>query len=669
MNKKPFSIRLIATSFLLIAFCYSLRRAYKSLFYWLPAYLFILITGCSLQPGAIILKSPDDNLQFELKVEADLTYLINWKNDPLILPSTLGFQFNNGISLTHKIKIKGIKESVYNELWQPVYGEQANYEDHYKETLIQLSSAAIDNFSLRVRAYNAGIAFRYEFNESEPLIVDHELTAFTFTKNPTVWASKQAQSEIVKQKLSDLSAVSERPLLVEIETDVFIALCEAGLVDFARMKFEKDTSTANTLQAHLEKGREDVENKGLTQGITVPADDYQTPWRLIMVGRSPAEILQNNYILLNLNEENKIPNTSWIKPGKVIREVTLTTTGGLACVDFAKKHNLQFVEFDAGWYGNEYDTASDASTVTVDPNRSKGPLDLPQVIAYAKKQGIGIILYVNRRALEKQLDELLPLYESWGVAGLKYGFVNVGPQEWTIWLHEAVRKAAKYNLMVDVHDEYRPTGYARTYPNLMTQEGIRGDEESPPNDMVINTIFTRMIAGAGDQTNCYFADRVTKKMGSHATQMAKSICIYSPWQFLYWYDRPIGSPSKQGGAGNVEGYIQEIPDLAFYDQLPTVWDDTKIIDGYPGKLAVIARKSGEIWFLGAIAGDEPHNLRITLSFLEKDKKYSADIYADDESLTTSTKLKIQEREVTSHSIFEQQILAQNGLAVIFSPLN
>ncbi|MFT7162645.1 MAG: alpha-glucosidase, partial [Bacteroidia bacterium] len=358
----------------------------------------------------------------------------------------------------------------------------------------------------------------------------------------------------------------------------------------------------------------------------------------------------------------------WIKPGKVIREVTLTTIGGMACVDFAAKHNLQFVEFDAGWYGNEYAEASDATTITVDPKRSPGPLELKKVIDYAKGKGIGVVLYVNRRSLEKQLDEVLPMLQSWGVAGIKYGFVNVGPQEWTDWLHDAVRKAADHQLMIDTHDEYRPTGYSRTYPNFMTQEGIRGDEESATNDMVINTIFTRMIAGAGDQTNCYFAERVSEKMGSHASQMAKAICIYSPWQFVYWYDRPVGSPVKKGGAGGSVPVISEIPDLSFYDALPTVWDDTKVLDGYPGELAVIARKSGGNWFLGAITGTKEHALSVPLDFLDSGVKYKATIYSHDQSLDTYTKVKIEEIEVTNQSVLEQSILKQNGLAVRFSKI-
>ena len=262
---------------------------------------------------------------------------------------------------------------------------------------------------------------------------------------------------------------------------------------------------------------------------------------------------------------------------------------------------------------------------------------------------------------------ILPLYQSWGIAGVKYGFVNVGSQHWTKWLHEAVQKAADHRLMVDIHDEYRPTGYSRTYPNLMTQEGIRGDEESPDNAMVLNTLFTRMLAGAGDHTNCYMASRVDEKMGSHASQLAKAICIYSPWQFLFWYDRPHGSPSRRGGAGGAEGFIPEIDDLQFYDQVPTVWDESKVLDGYPGQFAIVARKSGATWFVGCLTGNEEKSIEFSLNFLDEGTNYTAQVFSDDSSLSSVTNVKIEEVEVNSHTVFQQEIFAMNGLAMIIKP--
>ena len=383
-----------------------------------------------------------------------------------------------------------------------------------------------------------------------------------------------------------------------------------------------------------------------------------------MAGNSAGELLENNYLLLNLNAPNAIKNSDWIKPGKVIREVTLTTDGGIACVDFAVKHNLQYIEFDAGWYGNEYDDASDATTITVDPNRSKGPLDLKQVIKYAESKGIGVILYVNRRALEKQLDEVLPLLKSWGVKGIKYGFVNVGPQEWTSWLHEAVRKAADHGLMIDIHDEYRPTGYSRTYPNLMTQEGIRGDEESPDNTMVLKTLFTRMLAGAGDHTNCYFAERVDSKMGSHASQLAKAVMIYSPWQFLYWYDRPENSPGAHKGAGNSTNFILEVPELTFFDQMPTVWDDTKVLSGYPGEYAVVARRSEDTWFIGALNGMQERDSEISFDFLDQNQEYTATIFTDDEEVKTHSRVALETRNLTSKDVMNFKLGKHKGMAMV-----
>jgi alpha-glucosidase len=641
-------------------------------------WIFILalsITGCKKNIDKVELISPDGSYIFKLDVKDDFAYSIYWNDMPIIEKSALGFKLNDGTILPGDVTLVNIEKASNNTSWKPVYGEKSEYTDHYNEFVVHLKSTGWQGaLALRVRAYNEGVAFRYEINSNGDLQIDNELTEFTYPVDANVWVSTAAQSEIKKYRLSELSFIAERPLLAELSDSVFTAIGEAALVDFARMRYEKHESKSNTLLAALSKevvasDEADKSNENTKyHPVVVPGGGYNTPWRYVMAGKTTAQILQNNYLLLNLNEANKITNTSFIKPGKVIREVTLTTQGGIACVDFAEKHNLQFVEFDAGWYGNEYDDASDATTVTVDPNRSPGPLELQKVIDYANEKGIGIILYVNRRALEKQLDEVLPLLKSWGVAGLKYGFVNVGPQKWTNWLHEAIRKAAEHKLMVDVHDEYRPTGYSRTYPNLMTQEGIRGDEESTPNDVVINTIFTRMIAGAGDQTNCYFASRVTEKMGSHASQMAKVICIYSPWQFLYWYDRPQGSPSKTGGAGGAEGAIPEIDDLQFFDDVPTVWDDTKIIEGYPGKYVSIARKNGDKWFLGSIAGNEEYKLSLKLDFLDENTTYKATAFSDDKSLNTRTNVRIEDMEVNSNTVFEKNILKQNGLAVIFTPV-
>ena len=288
------------------------------------------------------------------------------------------------------------------------------------------------------------------------------------------------------------------------------------------------------------------------------------------------------------------------------------------------------------------------------------------MIRYADERGIGIILYVNRRALERQLDEILPLYRQWGVKGVKYGFVHVGSQPWTAWLHEAVRKAAEHQLMVDIHDEYRPTGYSRTYPNLMTQEGIAGDETSPTNELTLTILFTRMLAGAADNTICYYDQRVDRN-ASHAYQLAKAVCLYSPWQFLYWYDRPPPAPPDKGGAGNARSVIGDEPELEFFDRVPTVWDDTRVLHGQIGQYAVIARRRGAEWFLGGMNSGQARTLDVPLSFLRPGRRYVAHVYSDDPAVPTRTHVKIERLPVDASSVLKFTMSAQGGQAVRLTP--
>lgn len=623
--------------------------------------ILILFTFFSCQQNNLItVDSPDSKTQITFGINELLEsyYSVSYEDEIIIQPSYLGFQIENGAAIGKNLKIVSTLESEVNQSWVPTYGERSEIKDNYRQLIIHLKETVSPEreFEITFKVYNEGVAFNYTFlpqTEMESLLIQQELTEFNFSKNYDCWASERAQSEISKRQINSLEKPAERPLVIEAGAN-FVALGEAKLIDFARMKFlsgEKE----NSLHAEL---------LGEAK-INLP---YTTPWRTIMIGKSAGELLENNFMLENLNTACAIKDVSWIKPGKVIREVTLSTQGGKACVDFAAENNFQFVEFDAGWYGNEYDDASDATTITVDPKRSPGPLEILEIVDYAKSKNIGIILYVNRRALEKQLDEVLALFEEWGIAGVKYGFVNVGPQEWTSWLHEAIKKAADHKLMVDIHDEYRPTGFSRTYPNLMTQEGIRGDEESPSNEHSLITVFTRMLAGAADNTNCYYAPRVQEKMGGNVSQLAKAVMIYSPWQFLYWYDRPQGSPGKKGGAGGNKGFIMNHPELEFYKNMPCVWDETKVPEGEIGQFATITRRSGKDWFLGSLTGEKAHTLNLKTDFLETGKKYEAAIYSFDPDSESSTKVKIDTKAVNSKSVLEFKIEANSGLAIHFSEI-
>ena len=618
-----------------------------------------MLFSCS-DKNKVFLYSPDKKtkLNFEIDESSQTVYSIEYNDSVIVKKSTLGFQLEGDVISEKNLEIAEFSKTSFNNTWKPVYGERAEINNRYNQLQIYLKekSSAGNTLKLTFRLYNEGVALNYTFLPQQGLDSIHiqkEITEFALNENYESWISNRAQSEYRKERINAVRDPAERPLVIETRK-LFLAIGEACLVDFPRMKIVSGKKE-NTLTASLE-------------GSATVALPYTTPWRTIMIGESPAELLQNNDFYLNLNPPCAIEDVSWIKPGKVIREVTLTTRGGLACVDFAAENGLQYVEFDAGWYGSEYEESSDATTITVDPKRSPGPLDLQRIIDYAESKGIGIILYVNRRALEKQLDIILPLYQSWGIKGVKYGFVRVGSQEWTRWLHEAVKKAAAHKLMVDIHDEYRPTGFSRTYPNLMTQEGIRGDEESPSNKHTLITLFTRMLAGAGDNTICYYAPRVTEKMGGHVSQLAKAVMLYSPWQFLYWYDRPQGSPGKKGGAGSSEGFIQNHPELQFFKHMPTVWNETKVLEGKIGEYATIARKSGKDWYLGSLTGNKSKSVEINFDFLKKDTQYEATIYSYDPDIDSSTKVKIESKPVNNKSVLTIAIKANSGLAIHIQPI-
>ena len=610
------------------------------------AYFFCVLFCSTTVARALEITSPDGNVTvtFEVKdfegSEKCPVYSVLYRGKTLVTQSRLGLQLRDG-PLGDGLETVGHAIDRHDSAWEPVYGQWSTVRDNYRRLRIWLKETGSPHRILHItfRVSNEGAAFCYTLPKQQAVqsvVIERENTEFRLPADHMAWAVYSAQGVYSKVPLSKIKSGCERPLTIEVDEHTYVALAEARLVDYARMKLAPLAGRPHALVSSLSS--------------TVEAElPMTTPWRVIMAADSPGRLLENSHILLSLNDPCAIADTSWIKPGKVIREVTLSTVGGKACVDFAAEHNLQYVEFDAGWYGPEGSEASDASTVTLDPGRSPGPLDLPLVIEYARQRDIGIILYVNRRALEKQLDEILPLYRRWGIRGLKYGFVNVGSQRWTSWLHEAIRKAAENHLMVDVHDEYRPTGTSRTYPNFMTQEGIGGDETSPSNKQTLAILFTRMVAGAGDNTICYYDGRVDRN-ADHAYQLAKAVCFYSPWQFLYWYDRPNTSPQKKGGAGGGNNMIGDEPELEFFDAVPTVWDEMRVIHGQIGRYAVIARRSGEEWFVGYMSSDRSVVLDVPLDFLESGKRYTAHTYSNDPAVATRTHVKIDRIPVDSDTV-------------------
>jgi len=597
-----------------------------------------------------LVSSPDGNYTFSLSQVKDvegkkaLLYKVNYKGNPIILESELAFKIDNHLfeaALAQKqerlenwfenIDLINVSSKTSDTSWKPVHGERSEIRDHYNEAIFSFEKQDYEAYKvdLVVRAYDEGIAFRFYFVENPLCIYYHiveENVAFTLPENTKAWYAPYAQAENKLLPLEDWDDESERPLTLQLANGMYACIAEAAQIDYARTKFKLASDKENTLMTSIYSSVDLV-------------SPFFTPWRVIMAAEKPGELVENNFIIQNLNDPNAIEDPSWIKPGKIMREVTLTTEGAKASIDFAADHNMQYILFDWKWYGPSFTFDSDARTVEVD-------IDMEEVIAYGKSKDVGVWVYVNQQALQKQADEIFPLYHEWGLKGVKFGFVNFASQHWSTWLHETIRKAAENELMVNIHDEYRPTGFERTYPNLLTSEGIRGNEEFPT--ATHNTIlpFTRQIAGAGDYTICYYDKRIKT---THAHQLALGVVYYSPLQTLFWYDKPSD--------------YQGEPEIEFFENLPTTWDDTKILKGEIGEYVATARKSGNEWFVGIITGDDARTMEISFDFLDKGKKYIATIYQDDDKINTRTKVSLKKMKLTNKSEVEMKLKASGGAAI------
>ena len=463
-----------------------------------------------------------------------------------------------------RLSSKATKHKTQNGSWEPVVGSKSSYPDSYNEFEVQLreTSDAGRRLNFTFRAYDEGVAFRYTIPQQQgidEIEIRSEDTKFQFTDNHYVYWATYPQADYSKARISQIGDQSMRPLLLEAGPH-FVAIAEAGTVEhYSPMSL--NCSGKNQLVTRLRSGT--VSGKG----------SLTTPWRVIMVADTPGKLVENHYLLQNLSEPCALSDTSWIKPGKAWRS-QLDTESARAIIDYAAANNYQYVHYDAGWYGPERAKDSDPLTVI-------DSIDMPETIRYANEHGVGLICYINKIAMsEYDLEKTFSTYQKWGISGVKMGFVNWQSQSDMEFLHNAIRMAAKYKLVVDIHDNFRLTGIERTYPHLLTVEGILGNEEradrkNPPKN-VLTTSFARMIAGAGDFTPCYLDGRVV----SRSFQLALGVVFYSPLQYLHWYDQ----------ANKYEG--KSFPELEFWKQMPTTWDDSKVIDGQIEKFITVARQKG-----------------------------------------------------------------------------
>lgn len=588
--------------------------------------------------------SPNGQVVFDVNLrDADhrpacLFYRVSHGGRPVVLDSEISLHLRRQQPLRCHWQIVGVSRHEEDRVWQPIYGERNTLPDRYNGLMLELEETADERRRLRleIRAYDEGVAFRYGFAEEarqDPWTITEERTELHFPEGTTGYAQYVIEGPYQRVPVEDIEPGCVHPLAIEYPDGRVASFTEAAVIDYARMALAPRKDRPGALVSTL------------FSTVEIEAFPFWTPWRVFLVGDDPGDLVEHNYVLKNLNSSHALQETAWIKPGKAMRVMNGTTRSAKNVIDFAVQHNIAYISLSTGWYGDEYDERSDATT--------PAPLlDMPAVIDYAAARDVGIFLYVNRLALERQLDQLLPLYERWGIKGVKFGFVRNQEQSWSRWLHEAVDKAARHHLLLNIHDSYRPTGVSRTYPNLLTQEGIRGSEHVPTAEHNVTLPFTRFVAGAADYAISYYDSRLQT---SFAHQLAMAVVYYSPLQFIFWYDYPA--------------LYRGEPEIAFWDHVPTVWDDTRVVHGRIGDFVTVARRSGDTWFVGSLTDEQGRTLDLSLDFLEPGRRYEAHIFADDlDAEARRAPVRIERRLVESTTTLSLVLAPRGGQGIRLVPV-
>jgi alpha-glucosidase len=572
--------------------------------------------------------SPDKLTRFEAGRDTaqNMLYRIMFDNHEVITWSALGI-IANSMALGEKVVIKSsIQKSVHEKFaWR--LGEDDSITNQYNQIILSCVSGGLP-FNVIARVFNGSVAFRYEINQQRDYIhVSSEHTAFNFTEPFTLYQYNQ-ESVFTPVAIDTFNTSCDFPATLT-NGKLFISIGEADNENYTKAELKRGTSPHSLVPVFVR----DTAVKW--------SGSFQTPWRTISISNTAVGLHQFSQLFIKLAPPSAKQIPAWIKPGKLIRS-QLNTQSGLDCIDFAEKHQFQYIMFDAGWYGAEF-------RFTSDPTQVIPEIDMPQVIQYGKEKNIGVILYVNYVGLKAKLDTILPLFKKWGVSGIKFGFVDGLTQKGISWLIPAIKKVNEYGFILDIHDNYKPTGLSRTYPALLTQEGIRGDENSPDAFHTTVLPFTRFLAGPADFTFCYpnASNSYSKNIKvSKAQQLALTVVYFSPLQSVFWYGRP-------------KDYTNE-SEIEFFTYVPTVWNESHYLLGEMGKHISVARRNGTSWYVGNAAGLEDWKENLRLGFLAPGKKYTATIYEDDEQGSIRKRIIA----VKKGDVFPIDIKAKGGQAMI-----
>jgi len=659
--------------------------------------LFTLICVTTAQAQTWQLSSPNGRVQIDVERNGEglPRYRVSYDGNPVISPSALGILQTASFAKEDARTFTGpeiIQRSV-DEVYHVVLGKTRMAPDRYNEMTLRFTATDKGHdIELVFRAYDNGAAFRYIL-PPRPEIAQYsiygERTQFSFPADYACWGSNMGHFHTSHEAEFDPVMASkirifnnyDSPLVCKTGVgETTFALAEADVEHYPGAYYARLRNNALGVSVRLAPTMGAVPSNSYTVvKITQTDTPLRTPWRVIMLGDSPRALVESS-LISTLGAPSRISDTSWIRGGKAIWEwwnnwnapvenPGRNTDTYLAYIDFAADMGLEYVLMDAGWYqGANWSFSEDYERTGSDVTQSIQEIDMPRILAHAKARKIGIFVWVQWKQLDRQMDEAFATYARWGLAGVKPDFMDRNDQEMVNWYHKVLSKAAEHRLMVNLHGAYPPNGLERTYPNLVNQEAVLEAEFAKFNTRItarhnVTIPYTRMILGPIDYSPGGFI---------HST----------PEDFMIRYDRPMVQTTR--GQAVAMYVVHDAPMVTVSDapqayrnadgtwadgaefiaEVPTTWDETRVLQGDIGEYIVTARRKGDLWYLGAMTNEDGRMLDLALDFLDEGA-YEAKVWQDGKDISS---LEMSTRRVDRSTHLPLKLAATGGGVAIFRPV-
>jgi alpha-glucosidase len=583
------------------------------------------------------ISSPDGKIVITISVGPDLKWSAMYDNKEIITSVKSGIILADGKSFGLNESVKKSILKRYDEIIKP---ELAFKKSEIKDTFNSLIITFKSGFSLQFRAYNDGVAYRYETSFKDSIVIKNEICEMQFPTGTNSWYPLEQsfmshnENSFIFSSLDTIvnKHLASLPVLFQ-PNGINVLLTESDIEDYAGMWIRgagsgKINGTWPAYPAEESLNRDRNLRVTKTKDYIAKTSGSRTfPWRAFVISDDDGKLIESD-LVYKLAAPNRLTETGWIKPGKVAWDwwnanniygvdfkAGLNNETYKYYIDFASKNGIEYVILDEGWYklGNVLEQAPG--------------FDVPELCRYAAEKKVGIILWVVAKTFEDQMDKAIEQYEKWGVKGVKVDFMQRDDQKMVNFYWEAARKTAEHHLLIDFHGSYKPDGLGRTYPNALTREGVKGLEHNkwskevgPEHDVTLP--FTRMIAGPMDYTpgamvnmdKANFTPQFSRpaSQGTRVHQMALYVVYESPLQML---------------ADNPSNYMKEQECTDFIVKVPVVWDDVKVLKGKVGDYLLLARCSGNEWFVGALTDWSQRDMDLDLSFLGQGE-YNMEIFQD-----------------------------------------